>query len=195
MRAFLCALALALCAPAWGDVVYDWKPDSSAAGEWGQLIISDQAWRSGAVQWNSDDHWPDFSGAPVRHATVVLTSPLIDGGSWYSDLDPSLFRASFDIRFVGDGVEGSMFLEMVQEGTSDGSGTAGSWLYELFNTSAEGAGESECFFSACDVTGRWVLDASTVPVPAPGTMALLLAGLATARATRSARRSTPTSRG
>jgi hypothetical protein len=171
----LLSLALLCCTSAQADVVYNFEWDSSVPNPArSELIVTDEAWRSGRVQWTARDH-SDYSNAPVREARVFLMGPYLEGAGWTADGRPGEDAAEFDLRFVGDSIEGSIFLYFATAGTSTGHGTASEWTFEITSEGQEFQ-EPSCLDQPCVGTGRWVLDQSTVPVPLPGTAALLAAG-------------------
>ncbi|MFA7585275.1 MAG: hypothetical protein WCY11_03635 [Novosphingobium sp.] len=189
MRKIILALAMLVASSAQADVIYRWEPATPpptgiAAG----LRITDEAWRSGRIQWDSRDYpGPSHPDAPVVSGIMMLEYPGYPGGEWqnaplegYYD-----FTAWFDLTLVGNGIAGSMYMRWGEEGSSEGSGTLGNWTFDIRNVAAGGS-ENPCFAQVegevgCIVSGRWVLDRSTIPVPLPGTLALMSLGLVIAR--------------
>jgi MYXO-CTERM domain-containing protein len=177
MKKFLLSAALVCSTPAWADVVYNFEWDASVPNPgWANMIVTDDAWLSGRVQWDAGDY-SDYSDAPVREARVFLMAPHLKGAGWSADAPPGEDAAEFDIRFIGDSIEGSMYLYFATAGTSTGYGTANEWTFEIW-TEGQGSYTSLCVDQPCIGTGRWVLDQSTAPaqVPLPGMAALLAAG-------------------
>lgn len=210
MRVILCALALALCGPAWGAVVYEWQTiDDAGYGTalFGRIEI-DPAWPGGeytntpicpiAVCSGVDAHDPNnpilriaFGGAP---------HPYFSG--YAIDLH---YRTGQGIVFVTIGefslglgplLSGSIYADS-GETTVRMESTGTLWTVSYLDSDAGPfcPGEPNAFDpSRCvGVTGHWVLQQARVPIP--GTLALLTPVLyLTARRARTSRRARTTSR-
>lgn len=195
MRGLIFAGALALAGAAQADVVYNWQTiddNGSTVQIDGQLIVTDDAWRAGAIDYFHlpCSSSPDCIGDP--DGPVIGLYFYVDGSkfSWtmheyreglgFEDQQPSWVQAEFGPTLSwGYIASGGTHAHMEMSSVGD------LWTVFILSTDRfegreeEGAENPSCWLTACpEITGRWILDQSTVPfqVPLPGTLALLGAG-------------------
>jgi hypothetical protein len=203
MRALILSACFALSAAAQADVIYNWQTIDSAGSNMelsGQLIVTDEAWRSGSVTYRHDagcypapacfidpdspvlllEFAAEFDGTGIR-----VWNEYREGNGAFGDGQ----RSGVSVAFVGDGLVGGdvffgrasifnggsvQYMELKYNGAT-------TWeLLAIMNFDnvigcryTEPPDELQC----PRVIGRWVLDASTVPVSAPGTLGLAGASL------------------
>ncbi len=188
IRNTIAAAALAACAGAQAAVVYEWQevaPTAELSSPTGRLVLTDAAWSDGSVVYTATPACgiPDtpgclgWSGSPVQSWSFRWADPRFGFSTDLRDrsFGPSqsfalIFRDDglLDGRIVGGGNDGSDTLDM--------SGRDGLWTILAAGTDLQ---PSPCNAAPCSsATGRWVLDASTVPdsagqVSEPGILPLM----------------------
>ncbi len=189
MRAILCALAFALCAPAWG-AVYVWETVSTSEPDnpWAWPIESASGWVS--LEWESYhfECYPEMDPA----CDWATAGPL-------EHFEFNVSVGAEPIRVTPATGEGYVWLAMIEISDSFlhvGDGQSSAWFRRIGDSdlwSLEYASEGPLWAGA---TGRWVLQQASVP--APGTLALLAPAAllaATGRRAGAATAATPTSGG
>ncbi len=206
MKAFLCAVLFALCAPAWG-AVYVWQTiDGLGFGPFTGQIEIDDAWGGGEyinAPICSHEQWAQVGGcteppydtdlrAPDSPIIRLVFGPRLDLRFRTGEGFPYVAIGEFSL-LLGAAMTGSLY---VNNGETDlKMTTGGSDVWEIVDYASDAGsfcGYIDGGWNRCEgVTGRWVAQ----QVPAPGTLSLLAPLLyLTARTTRSARRARTASR-
>jgi hypothetical protein len=186
IRQLIWALALVVCLPVHAGVVYNWQTLTGPELLTGRLEFTQEAWRSGVLNYEYDGYTPTLPG--FQGSVNDRDSPVLELTFWYinaADFCPA-YRCGFDNRFR-DGDTGSedyaftgvtvSFLPVLTGSFYSGGNDAELAMRSI----GDGLWEVDSFYGGYfwiaggseprTVTGRWVLDASTI-VPAPGTLAL-----------------------
>lgn len=201
MRKLVCALSILFSSPVWAGVVYNWQTIDAAgyAADWqgtpatftGTIEIDDDAWRSGSVSHANEPICFDCGSA------TDLSDPSNPVLRFAFNGHEASGSRGLDIRYrTGEGAifnligEFNLSLAALATGSiyADSGETtvimASSGSVWTINVFASDAGpfcyEGPPYYSvpSCTgVTGLWVLDLSTIPVPAPATLALVALGM------------------
>lgn len=187
IRMMMAAAALAASAAAQADVVYEWQQLTTGQAEGqtrGELRITDAAFAAGSIDYrhttqttqrpeNANPNSPVISflfgveNNPLAARLAPLTTQVL-GGSLNLVLGAdSVLSGRIDI--TGDPAGAVL------------SGSGGLWSLTGFISDIAGTCGNLTGFSSlpdCAATGRWVLDAATVPdgvgqVPVPGILPLM----------------------
>lgn len=193
MKLVLALLALLLFGPAHSGVVYKWETISGLASTLsGRLEVTQTAYQAGSLQYFYDGNrppgtpWEDLS-APVLmlafgfYLGADIRSDPIGGGftneyrtarTGAEDATDTLVEVSFGESLLGtiSGGGNDASLEMSSDST-------GLWTIRSFLVGqSDSIGLDGCSDACEGVTGRWILDRSTVPTP--GTLSIALLALA-----------------
>lgn len=207
MRAFLCAVMFALCAPAWAGVVYNWET-ISISDDWdymslqppvtGRLEVDSSAWSMGGGLYYSYSPMELFYSRCEDACNSSLSadpnSPILSlvFGAGQDSIFPLNLRpregvgsfpaytSTFALSFGS--LLGGSIKAWDGNATLYASSSDGIWsIYGYGNDAGSSCypnGRGYVESGATCATGRWVLDVSTIAeVPTPGTLALLVAPL------------------
>lgn len=193
--------ALWLSASAQAGVVYNWEnltPTNGGDTFSGTVILSDEAWHSGGGSYEqvfSINSLPDVGGCPYRVEDGGIED-FIFGSSGWRDFESGLVDGILDayceepralpvlyvFEFGFIVMDGYLAGGINWFGLNDEVRAGGDEIWEVTlissdDSSAFGGCAHDHTPECLGATGRWVLDASTVPVPEPSTWFLLITGI------------------
>jgi PEP-CTERM motif len=187
-------LALVTFTQAHATVIYNWQPvtngytgsgtspDRNPSNLAGQLVVRDSDWQAGAISYNRFYTSSTCGGSCL--GTPGLQAFKLTLGDYFT----------FDSQASGQGIEQIVSLNFLSNGQLGGSifsrnngdseiqltaPSSGLWSINTY-ANYYGCSAINQNLGACNTTGRWILDANSVPtsqVPIPATLALLGIGL------------------